>query len=74
MAMSSLCFIIKKKKIFKTIKIGQNNYSRLTVPPKIWFGFKGINKPESIILNITNISHNTREILRCKKNDINFKW
>ena len=67
-------FYNKKKKIFKTIKIGQNNYSRLTVPPKIWFGFKGINKPESIILNITNISHNTREILRCKKNDINFKW
>ena len=67
-------FYSKKKGIFKVIKIGKNNYSRLTVPPKIWFGFKGISKPESIILNITNVGHNPKEILRCKTDDINFKW
>ena len=31
------------------------------MPPKIWFGFKGIGKSESIILNITNIEHNPKE-------------
>ena len=50
--------------------IGDKQYSRLTVPPKIWFGFKGIGKPESIILNLVNVQHNPKEILRCKKNKI----
>ena len=44
------------------------------MPPKIWFGFKGIGKSESIILNITNIEHNPKEIIRRKKNQIKFKW
>ena len=67
-------FYSENKNIFKVIKIGEKNYSRITVPPKIWFGFKGISKHESIILNITNIKHNPKEILRCKKNKIDFNW
>ena len=67
-------FYSKKDKKFRIIEIGEKKYSRLTVPPKVWFGFKGISKPESIILNITNIKHSSKEILRCDKNKINFKW
>ena len=59
---------------FRVIEIGEKKYSRITVPPKIWFGFKGIGKSESIILNITNIEHNPKEIIRRKKNQIKFKW
>ena len=29
---------------FQTITIGENNYKRLTIPPGIWHGFKGLNK------------------------------
>ena len=67
-------FYSSRDKKFRVVKIGEKKYFRLTVPPKIWFGFKGIAKPESIILNITNIRHNSKEILRCKKNKINFNW
>ena len=67
-------FYSKKEDIFKIIEIGEKHYSRLTVPPKLWFGFKGISKYESIILNLTNIAHDPKEILRCKKNKINFDW
>ena len=67
-------FYSSRDKKFRVVKIGEKKYFRLTVPPKIWFGFKGIAKPESIILNITNICHNSKEILRCKKNKINFNW
>ena len=67
-------FYSKKKKSFKVIKIGEKKYSRLTVPPKIWFGFKGLSKPESIILNLTNLEHNPKEVFRCKKNKIKFDW
>ena len=59
---------------FKVVEIGEKQYSRLTVPPKIWFGFKGIGKPESIIISLTNIQHNPKEVLRCEKNNIKFNW
>ena len=67
-------FYSQKEDIFKVIEIGEKHYSRLTVPPKLWFGFKGISKYESIILNLTNIAHDPKEILRCKKNKIRFNW
>ena len=67
-------FYSQKDDIFRVIEIGAKKYLRLTVPPKIWFGFKGISKPESIILNVTNIQHNPKEILRRKRNKIQFNW
>ena len=59
---------------FKKVEIGEKKYLRLTVPPKVWFGFQGISKKESIILNIANIEHTKKEVLTLKKNKINFNW
>ena len=59
---------------FRIIKIGEKNYVRLTIPPRIWFGFKGLGKPESIILNLANFKHSKKEILRKKKDKIKFNW
>lgn len=67
-------FYSEAERTFRVIQIGEKNYSRITVPPKIWFGFKGISKNESIILNLTNIAHNPNEVLRYEKNKIKFKW
>ena len=67
-------FYSQKNRRFKVIKIGEKKYSRLTVPPKVWFGFKGISKRESIILNLSNIQHHPKEILRRNKNKIKFNW
>ena len=64
----------QKDKNFKVVEIGEKKYLKLTVPPKIWYGFKGMSKHESIILNVTNIKHNPKEILRCNKNKIDFDW
>ena len=64
----------QEDKNFKVVEIGEKKYLKLTVPPKIWYGFKGVSKHESIILNVTNIKHDPKEILRCKKNEINFDW
>ena len=67
-------FYSEQGKRFRVIEIGDKKYSRLTVPPKIWFGFKGVSKKENIILNLTNIEHNPREILGRNKNKIKFNW
>ena len=54
--------------------IGEDNYSRITVPPGIWFGFKGISSVSSIILNIASIEHSSNEIKRKDLDDMNFNW
>ena len=68
-----LFFDPKTKKFLKII-IGKNNYKRIRVKPGLWFGFKGMSKKESTILNLTNFQHSSREILRCQKNNIKFNW
>ena len=67
-------FYSQKENRFRIIEIGERKYLRITVPPKIWFGFKGMAKNESIILNIANAEYNSKEILRLKKNKIKFNW
>ncbi len=63
-----------KAKKFKVIEVGEKNYSRIYIPPKIWFGFKGLSKKDSIILSLTNLEHDPKEIVRCNKNEIKFSW
>ena len=67
-------FYCNKNKKFRTINIGKNKYTRITVPPKIWFGFKGLSKPESVILNLANFRYNKKEIVRKKINQIKYNW
>ena len=67
-------FYSKQNNTFREIIIGEKKYYRLTVPPKIWFGFKGMSKKESIILNIANILHDPKESLKCEKNLFSYTW
>ena len=45
---------------FFEINLSRSNYYRLTIPPNIWFGFKGI-KDKNMILNIADILHDPHE-------------
>lgn len=67
-------FYFNKTKNFKVIELGEKKYSRISIPPRIWFGFKGLSKKDSLILSLTNLEHNPNEVLRCKKNEIKFNW
>ncbi len=58
----------------KIVDVGVDNYCRITVKPKTWFGFKGLNSPSSLILNISDIPHNPQEIERKDVNSIKFDW
>ena len=59
---------------FREEIIGQGNPVRLTVPPGLWFGFKGIDSKDSVILNISNIMHDDNEVERKEINEINYDW
>jgi dTDP-4-dehydrorhamnose 3,5-epimerase len=59
---------------FRSELIGEENYVRLTIPPGIWFGFQGIHKYSSLILNLADVPHNPTEVERCNIEDFNFRW
>lgn len=54
--------------------VGENRYVRLTVPPCIWFGFKGICNKANMILNIVDIPHDPAEVERLSSNDVDYIW
>ena len=67
-------FYSQNENRFKIIEIGERVYSRLTIPPKIWFGIKGMAKPESIIVDLINLRWDPKEQINIKKNKIKFNW
>ena len=54
-------FYSPDKNLIMNTKIGEDNYCRITVSPGVWFGFKGIAKDKSCIMNISNIIHDPLE-------------
>ena len=65
-------FYNEEKKLLINTIIGENNYSRITVPPMTWFGFKGLSKSTSFILNISNKYHDPSEVERKPLSFLNF--
>ncbi len=55
-------------------EIGDQNYSIISVPPGIWFGFMGLGSSRSVILNIADIIHDPSEVTRLDKNKIEYNW
>lgn len=58
----------------REIEIGQRNYSRITVPPGIWFGFQNQDKEASLVLNIGNIEHDPHEVSKLPIETFDFDW
>ena len=59
---------------FREEIIGESNYQRLTVPPKIWFGFQGVVTTPSLLLNLACISHDPAEVRRKTLAEVPFNW
>ena len=58
------------------LTLSLQNYQRLTVPPMVWLGFKGLNDDLNMLMNISNIPHDPDEYDRIDayKNHINYQW
>ena len=65
-------FYNNEKKLLNNIIIGKENYCRITVPPMIWFGFKGLSNSTSFILNISNELHDPKEVERQPQSFLTF--
>jgi len=67
-------FFLDGTESFRVEDIGVDRYVRVTVPPGIWFGFKGLAAPQSLVSNIANISHDPNEVERLALSDIKYGW
>ena len=58
------------------IFLGPENYNLVTVPPKVWNGFKGVSAQPSMVANCASIPHSSEEIDRLDPSDasIPYSW
>lgn len=66
-------FVSKDFKYHKTYIIGENNYGILSIPPKIWYSFKGLSEKTSLILNISDSEHNEEDIKKINLDEFPLK-
>ena len=63
---------------FEELIIGNTSnddqYSRITVSPGIWFGFMGISSHNSLIANLANIEHSSEEVDTLDINSLKYNW
>jgi len=59
---------------FEKFELSSENNYRLTIPAGIWFAFKGMHSPYSLILNVASIPHDSDEVENCNLDQINFDW
>ena len=68
-------FFDEKFKSHQELTIGRINYCRVTVPPKIWFAFQGLdNKYPNLVFNFANFQHDPNEVIRKEINEIFYNW
>ena len=59
---------------FKEFILSPQNYYRLTVPPKIWLAFQGLDKQPSLLLNLADIAHDPLETDVKDVASLEFDW
>lgn len=57
-----------------TYLLSPSNYQRLSVPPGIWMGFKGLHENLSMLLNLASIRHQADESDRKSLEEIQYNW
>lgn len=62
--------------VLMEIFIGRDNYVRVTVPPGVVNGFKGLGTEDSLVINIASHWHDPDEIVRIDPftKDIPYNW
>jgi len=51
-----------------------DNYYRLTIPPNLWYGFKGLDEGLNMLINVANIPHDPLEQTNETLSYLNYKW
>ncbi len=73
--LGAIKFVIydENTKTFFTQTLSLKNYQRLTIKPKTWVAFKGIEN-HNILLNIADIEHDPNEAVNIDLSEIEYEW
>ena len=56
------------------IFLGEDNYALVTVPPRVWNGFKGVGVGMAVVANCATIPHDPYEIRRLDPQDLKIPY
>ncbi len=59
---------------FLDVCLSPQNYQRLTVPPGVWMGFKGLGSRINLLLNIADLMHDPEESENISLDSIPYEW
>ena len=59
---------------FFDVSLSPKNYQRLTVPPGVWVGFKGLGSDLNLLLNLADLEHDPAESENIPLDRISFDW
>lgn len=60
---------------FFDVVLGENNYQRITIPPRVWVAFRGVGNKYNLLLNLANLEHDPNEIERKEDlSQIAYNW
>ena len=54
--------------------LDMHNYCRITIPPGLWFGFKGLGKDLNLLMNMANIEHTYLEGEKKSIDELDYDW
>lgn len=49
--------------ISESVRLGEKEYARLTIPPGLWMAFTGIGNSLNLLLNVASIEHDPDEAI-----------
>ena len=60
--------------VFHEYTLSRANYKRLTVPPRIWMGFKCLSNGNALLLNVADIEHDPKEVENKRIDEVDYEW
>lgn len=58
----------------RVYELGAESYGRLTIPPGLWAGFRGISAGTSLMMNVADMEHDPDESDRLPEAAFDFLW
>jgi dTDP-4-dehydrorhamnose 3,5-epimerase len=59
---------------FFEVSLSPENYHRLTVPPGVWMGFKGVGRQQNLLLNLADLEHDPAESENIALESFSYDW
>ena len=69
-------FVITNKRniVFEEFSLDEKRKNHIFIPSNIFYGFKGLSKSASILINLSSTLHSDKELINKKLDYFDYKW